>query len=117
MHIIANILYIICVLFAIFWGVLLRHKAKTEQATERIFEVFGLLMVVSLILIPALSLSPFHLIWMFPVSFLFGPLSFICPFRLLWPFASLYGSLWYIGLKPGKTNRTKNLPPSSAGRD
>jgi hypothetical protein len=100
MHIIANILHAICVLFAILWGILLRHKAKTEQVTEKIFEVFGFLMVISLILIPSLSLSPFHLLWMFPVSFLLGPLSFIFPFRLLWPFASLYSSLWYIGLKP-----------------
>ena len=106
MHIIASILYVICVLFAISWGVLLRRKAKTEQVTERILEVFGLLMVVSLILIPALSLSPFHLLWMFPVSFLLGLLSLIFPFRLLWPLASLYGSLWYIGLKPGKDGKT-----------
>lgn len=102
---IARVLYIICVLFAIAWGVLMRQKAKTEQATEKIFEVFGLLMAVSLILIPTLSLSPLHLLWMFPVSFMFGPLSFIFPFRLLWPLASLYSSLWYIGLKPGKASK------------
>lgn len=104
MHIIVNILYIICVLFAIAWGILMRHKAKAEQATEKIFEVFGLLMAVSLILIPILSLSPFHLLWMFPASFLLGLLSFFPPFRLLWPLASLYGSLWYIGLKPANRN-------------
>lgn len=103
---IGKILYIICVLFAIAWGILMRQKAKAEQATEKIFEVFGLLMVVSLILIPTLSLSPFHLLWMFPVSFMLGPLSLISPFRLPWPLASLYGSLWYIGLKSGKTDRT-----------
>jgi len=34
---IANILYIICVLFAVAWGILLRQKAKAEQATEKIF--------------------------------------------------------------------------------
>lgn len=106
MYIIANVLYIICVLFAISWGILIRRKAKTEQSTEKIFEVFGLLMVVSLILVPVLSLSPFHLLWMFPVSFLLGPLSLIFPFRLLWPLASFYSSLWYIGLKPRKDNKT-----------
>ena len=99
MHIIANILYIICVLFAIAWGLLIRQKTKKQQTTEKIFEVHGLLMTISVILIPVLSLSPFHLLWMFPVSFVMGPLSMIPPFRLLWPFASLYGSIWYIGLK------------------
>lgn len=107
MHIIANIIYIICVLIAISWGILIRHRAKTEQATEKIFEVFGVLMVVSLILIPTLSLSPFHLLWMFPVSFLLGTLSLIFPFSLLWPLASLYSSLWYIGLKPNKFIKKK----------
>lgn len=102
---IAKIFYIICVLFAIAWGMLIRHKAKVEQSTEKIFEIFGLLMAVSLILIPTLSLSPLHLLWMFPASFMLGPLSFIFPFRLLWPLASLYGSLWYIGLKPRKASR------------
>lgn len=106
MNIISTILYIICVLFAVGWGILMRHKAKTEQATEKIFEVFGLLMVISLILIPVLSISPFHLLWMLPVSFLFGPLSFMFPFRLLWPLASLYGAIWYLGLKPKKGNES-----------
>lgn len=108
MNTIGSIIYIICVLFAIAWGILIRHRAKMEQATERIFEVFGLLMVVSLILIPTLSLSPFHLLWMFPVSFLFGPLSLILPLNsILWPLASLYSSFWYIGLKPNKFIKKK----------
>jgi uncharacterized membrane protein HdeD (DUF308 family) len=37
---------------------------------------------------------------MFPVSFFLGMLSIIFPLNiLLWPLASLYGSIWYIGLK------------------
>lgn len=39
MHIIASILYITCVSFAISWGVLLRHKANTNQDTKEILEV------------------------------------------------------------------------------
>jgi len=108
MHIIANIFYFVCVLFAILAGVHIRHKVKTEQATEKFEEVFGLLMVVSLILIRVLSLSPFHLLWMFPVSFLFGPLSVVFPFRLLWPLASFYGSLWCIGVRPRATNQEQS---------
>ena len=101
-HIIVNILYIICVFFAFAWGILIRDKAKAEQAIEGMFGVFGLLMVVSLILIPILSLSPFHLLWMFLVSFLLGLLSLIFPFNLLLPLGSFYSSLWCIGLKSGK---------------
>ncbi len=102
MNTVANILYIICILIAVSWGFLMRSKAQKEQATEKIFEVHGFLMAVSLIIVPVFSLSPFHLLWMFPLSFLLGPLSMIFPFRLLWPLASFYGALWYIGLKPKK---------------
>ncbi len=105
MHIIAGIIYAFGVLLTISWGILMRSKAKTEGVTEKIFETFGLLMVVSLILIPILSLSPFHLLWMFPASFLLGLISIVPPFRLLWPLASLYGFLWYIGLKPKETTK------------
>jgi len=109
MNIIAIIIYIFGVLFAILWGILMRHKAKTEQATEKIFEVFGLLMVVSLILVLILSLSPFHLLWMFPASFFLGFISLLFPLNfLLWPLASLYGSLWYIGVKPLETNQEQS---------
>lgn len=105
MYIITGIIYVFGVLFAISWGILMRRKVKIEGAAERTFETFGLLMVVSLILIPILSLSSFHLLWMFPASFLLGLISIIPPLRLLWPLASLYGFLWYIGLKPREDNK------------
>lgn len=107
MYIITSIIYVFGVLLAISWGLLMRHKVKTEGVAEKIFETFGLLMVVSLILIPTLSLSPFHLLWMFPASFLLGLISIIPPLRLLWPLASLYGFLWYIGLKLKKDSKNK----------
>jgi hypothetical protein len=89
--------------YAIGWGLVLRRKAKSERATEKIYEVHGLLQAISLVLIPALSLSPFHLLWMFPTSYLLGFLSIFFPLNLfLWPLASLYGSFWYIGLPRGE---------------
>lgn len=107
-NIIANIIYIFCVIFAILWGITMRRRAKMGQI-ERIFEVFGLLMAISLILIPILSLSPFHLLWMFPVSYILGMLSIFPPLRLLWPLASFYGSLWYVGLKSKRVIESKIL--------
>jgi tetratricopeptide (TPR) repeat protein len=61
-------------------------------------ELQGFLMSVSLILIFFLNLSPFHLIWMLPVSFILGLLSALTPLRVLWIFSSIYFSLWYIGI-------------------
>ena len=103
MQIIGVILWAIAVLYAIYWGFIIRQKAKNEQAREHTFELHALLLVVSVTIIPALSLSPFHLLWMIPASFVLGLASVIFPLNLLWLPASLYGSLWYVGTRsPGR---------------
>jgi len=99
MQIIGTILWVIGVLCAIAWGFIIRQKAKNEQATEHTFELHALLLAVSVIIIPVLSLSPFHLLWMIPASFVLGLVSVIFPLNLLWLPASLYGSLWYVGTR------------------
>lgn len=103
MQIIGIIVWVLGVIWAITQGFNIRQKAKNEQATEHTFEVHALLVAVSIIIIPVLSLSPFHLLWMLPASFVLGLASVIFPLNLLWLPASLYGSLWYIGTKnPGR---------------
>ena len=103
MQIIGIILWVVGVLYALGWGFIIRRKAKNEQATEHMFELHALLLTVSVIIIPVLSLSPFHLLWMIPASFVLGLASVIFPLNLLWLPASLYGSLWYVGTRnPGR---------------
>ena len=99
MRIIGIIIWVVGVLWAIAQGFNIRQKAKREQATEHTFELHALLLAVSVIIIPALSLSPFHLLWMLPASFLLGLASVIFPLNLLWIPASLYGSIWYVGTR------------------
>jgi uncharacterized membrane protein len=84
MHIIGIILWVAGVLYALGWGFIIRQKAKNEQATDRPFELHALLLAVSVILIPVLSLSPFHLLWMLPASFMLAITSMMTPLRLLW---------------------------------
>lgn len=103
MRIIGIILWVVGLIWAIAQGFLIREKAKNEQATEHTFELHALLLAVSVIIIPLLSLSPFHLLWMIPASFVLGLASVVPPLSLLWLPASLYGSLWYIGTRdPGR---------------
>jgi len=104
LQIIGIALWVLSALYALMWGIIIRQKAKAEQATEKVFEVHALLLTVSVILIPTLSLSPFHLLWMFPAAILMGMISLIFPFNIiLWPFAGLYSSFWYIGVAdPGR---------------
>jgi len=103
MQIIGIIVWVLGLIWAIAQGFNIRQKAKNEQATEHTFEVHALLAAASVIIIPIMSFSPFHLLWMLPVSFILGLGSMIFPLNLLWIPASLYGSLWYIGAKnPGR---------------
>ena len=72
MQIINIILWVLGVIWAIAQGFNIRQKAKNYQATEHTFEVHALLAAASVIILPVLSLSPFHLIWMLPASFVLG---------------------------------------------
>ncbi|WP_282055963.1 tetratricopeptide repeat protein [Maribacter luteus] len=98
MNIIGYIIYGLCVFITIGWCVQIRGRVKNEQATEKSRELQGFLMTLSLVLIPVLHLSPFHLLWMLPASFILGFLSVSTPLRILWIFSSLYFSIWYIGI-------------------
>jgi tetratricopeptide (TPR) repeat protein len=99
MRVLGTILWLIALLWAVAQGLLIRQKVKSEQATEHTFETHALLLAVSVTVIPALSLSPFHLLWMLPASFLVGLASVIFPLNLLWIPASLYGAFWYVGIR------------------
>lgn len=99
MRVLGTILWLLALLWAVAQGLLIRQKAKSEQATEHTFEVHAFLLAVSVAVIPTLSLSPLHLLWMIPASFLLGLGSAIFPLNLLWLPASLYGTLWYVGTR------------------
>lgn len=98
MNIIGYIILGFAVLFTLGWCLKIRDKAKNEQEREKAMELQGFLMTVSIILVPILNISPFHLLWMFPASFIIGLLSASTPLRILWIFSSIYFSFWYIGI-------------------
>jgi len=103
MNIIGYIILGLSILITLGWCFNIRHKAKYEQAREKGMELQGFLMTVSIILVFVLHLSPFHLLWMLPASFILGLLSITSPLRVLWIFSSIYFSFWYIGISnPGR---------------
>lgn len=63
-HVIGIIIWVLSALYALAWGFIIRNKAKNEQATEHTFELHALLLAVSVIIIPVMSLSPLNLLWM-----------------------------------------------------
>ena len=92
------IIFGLSVLFTLGWCLKIRYNAKTEQSREKSYELSGFLLTISLILVPVLHVSPFHLLWMAPVSFLLGMLSIGTPIGFLTIFSSFYFSFWYIGI-------------------
>lgn len=98
MTIIGYIILGLSILITLGWCFNVRHKAKYEQAREKGMELQGFLMTVSIVLVLVLPLSPFHLLWMLPASFILGLLSVATPLRILWIFSSIYFSFWYIGI-------------------
>jgi tetratricopeptide (TPR) repeat protein len=99
MSIIGYIIWGLSILIALGYCFNIRQKAKNEQSREKAMELQGFLFSISVVLIPAFSISPFHLFWMFPASFLIGLLSISSPLRLLWIFSSIYFWFWCIGIK------------------
>lgn len=103
MTIIGYIILGLSILITLGWCFNIRHKAKYEQAREKSMELQGFLMTASIILVFAIPLSPFHLLWMLPASFIIGLLSVTTPLRILWIFSSIYFFFWYIGISnPGR---------------
>jgi tetratricopeptide (TPR) repeat protein len=98
MNVIGYIILGLCILFTLVWCLRVREKARNEQATEKGMELQGFLMTVSIVLVLSLHLSPFHLLWMLPASFILGLLSMTTPLRILWIFSSIYFAFWYIGI-------------------
>jgi tetratricopeptide (TPR) repeat protein len=97
-NVIEYIILGLSILITIAWCLRIREKAKNEQATEKSMELQGFLMAISLVLVPLLHLSPFHLLWMLPASFILGLLSMNTPLKILWIFSSVYFAFWYIGI-------------------
>jgi tetratricopeptide (TPR) repeat protein len=99
MDIIGYIIYGLSILITLGWCLKIRHKAKYEQTREKSMELQGFLMTVSIILVLIIQLTPFHLLWLLPASFIIGLLSITSPLRVLWIFSSIYFLFWYIGIR------------------
>ena len=96
-----NYIEIVVFLLAIIWtllsGVQLRVKAQKNQFVEHIIETQSFLAVISILIIPIFSISPYHLLWMLPATVLLMKFSIYFPLRWLWIPASVYAKIWYVG--------------------
>lgn len=99
MEFLGYVIYAIGLLLAISWLFGIRmHIAEGKGVAMQTVNT-TLLFFTSLALIPALNLSPLHLLWMYPVSLVIGMLSLAFPFSLLSVFGNVLARIACIGLR------------------
>ena len=77
------LVYAVCMILTLIWLLGIRLHTKTREGVAQGTVNITMLFIVSLTLVPLLYLSPFHLIWMFPLAVVVGMLSNHFPFSLL----------------------------------
>jgi len=100
------ILFIVAILISIGWGYGVRTYVHSGQGVSHGTANTTMLFVISIIVVLIAALSPYHLLWMFPLSWLIGTLShLVFPFSLLSIPGHLFVSLCCIGLDPVEVQR------------
>ena len=99
LNILGIVLWVIAASVPVVWGWQIREWVKDGTGVTHMTVTQAMLFMVSVLVIPIFSLSPFHLLWMFPVSWLLGTLSKIFPFYFLWFPGFLFRHLCCLGLK------------------
>lgn len=114
MQILEYIVYAIGVLVAITWLRGIRsYIARGSRITRQTVNT-TMLFIVSLVLVPTIPFSSFHLLWMFPASFFIGTLSLVFPFSLLSVPGQAIFHIACLGLDYDEVERNKeriNSPP------
>ena len=97
--------YVVWVLgacWALMWckavRVFVRQGSGAQQATVN----EAMLYCAAVILVPATGLSPFHLLWMFPLAHIVGQLTIMFPFSVLPLPGRLFGCFCCLGLDSQK---------------
>src|SRR6185503_13383820 len=83
MQLVGVLLWFVGALITMFWACGIRSYVRTGQGVSQQTVNQTMMFGLSLVVVPIFGFSPFHLLWMFPVSFIVGTLSFALPFSLL----------------------------------
>ena len=83
MEIVGYIVYGIGIVLAGSWLYGIRKLTNSGLGVQMATVNTTMLFIVSLVLMPILKLSPFHLLWMYPASIVIGMLTLAFPFSLL----------------------------------
>ncbi len=109
MQLVGVLLWILGALITMFWAYGIRSYVRRGQGVSQQTVNQTMMFALSLIIIPIFGFSPFHLLWMFPVSFVLGMLSFVFPFSLLSVPGRTFGAICCIGLTQKQPTGSINL--------
>ena len=84
MEILKYIFYALGVIVTVGWLYGIRVHTMTGEGVNKGTVNITMLFLISLILVPLLDISTFHLLWLFPLSVILGFLSITFPFSVLW---------------------------------
>ena len=78
-----NMLWLVAATMAAVWSFGVRNMVRSDSGVTQMTVNTAMLFVVVVVLVPATSVSPLYLLWMFPLAWLLGTLSLAFPFSLL----------------------------------
>lgn len=107
MRFLAYAVWVVAAVVAFGWGLGVRHYVRRGEGVQQGTVNTAMLLAVALVLVPILRVSPFHLLWAFPLSMLLGSLWLLPPFSLLSIPGWVYGRLVCLGLNAQEVTRNK----------
>lgn len=109
MQVVGALLWIIGAVLTISWAYGVRRYVRSGQGISQQTVNQTMLFALSLLVVPVFGLSPFHLLWMFPVAFILGALSLAFPFSTLSVPGRMFGAICCVGLKRAQSAEALNL--------
>lgn len=85
------------IMLTVIWHQTIRRNTRIQQKREKSKELQAFLMATSLFLVIFFHVSPYHLLWMLPFTFVIGLLSIVTPLRFLWLISSNYFMVFHVG--------------------
>lgn len=105
MEVLGWILWACGLLIGLSWSYGVRTYVRTGQGVQQATVNQTMLVLASVVAVPLLGFSPFHLLWLFPVTFIVGMLSLVFPFSLVSLFGRPFGQMCCVGLDRDEVER------------
>lgn len=110
-------LWILAALMTAQWVVMIRSYVRTGRGITQQTVNTAMLFALATLAVPALPLSPFHLLWLVPASWLLGTLSLVFPLSLLSLPGHFFGQLCCVGLFMHRQEGGNDLINAASERD